>query len=102
LGQIVICGDGGCDLPSAEGKCQKRAVVVKRSWRYYCIEGEWKVYEPLRNNRKETRGGLSEEQPTKQVMLRSTGWRSSLLGDPGAKFLCGKLKKGRKKKEEKI
>jgi hypothetical protein len=20
------------------------------------------------------------------------GWRSSLLGDPGAKFLCGKLK----------
>ena len=26
-------------------------------------------------------------------------WRSSLLGDPGAKFLCGKLERGTKKEK---
>jgi len=39
FGKIVICGDGDCDLPSAEGKMVRSELLLRwrESWRYYCI-----------------------------------------------------------------
>ena len=103
----VICGDGDCDLPSAEGKMPRneRLLRWRESWRYCCIgcgvSGE--VYEPLRSG------------ATKRQCAVASSWRSSLVSDLLArnvsreklrktgrkkKSLQGKKKKGAYKKEE--
>src|SRR6266513_6336539 len=39
LEKTVICGDGDCALPSAEGKMPRNERLLRwpESWRYYCI-----------------------------------------------------------------
>ena len=67
----MICGDGDCDLPSAEGKTPRNERLLRwpESWRSLLhrlwVSGE--VYEPLRNSlQSDARRGLKCRAPQPQ------------------------------------
>src|SRR5208282_2570118 len=65
------------------------------------VVGEWRgVRTTAQQPPSDARSGLAWRASDKTGEARGRGsWQSSLLGDPGAKFLCAKLRKaGRKRK----
>jgi len=58
FGEIVICGDGDCDLRSTEGKMPRTSGLLR--WQKVggltaSVVGEWRGCTNLRNNRKAMR-----------------------------------------------